>query len=122
MLSRLEQMRKDRKEPEFHPEMPDVVAPHVLAYLFEVGPVAITPMGSSPLSHSELRTWQQNTGVELASWEARFLRRLSMEYLVASKKAESPDAKAPWNPEGAAIDRRAVAEQMRASITGLTKL
>lgn len=72
--------------------MPECEAMYLVGYLYEVGPV----MSESPLSHTELRSWQDNTGIELESWEVRAMAKLSREYLSESQKSTKPDAPAPW--------------------------
>ena len=54
-------------------------------------------MGAAPLSHSEIRAWQDNTGEVLTAWEVKTLRRLSNDYLVAAQDAEKPNCKAPFD-------------------------
>lgn len=53
-------------------------------------------MGHVPLTHSEIKAWQDNSGIELTWWEAKTLRRLSAEYLTESQAAMAPDCPAPW--------------------------
>lgn len=76
--------------------MPECEAMYLVGYLYEVGPAMSGGMGESPLTHTELRSWQENTGIELESWEVRAMSRLSKEYLSESSKATKPDAPAPW--------------------------
>ena len=98
--------------------MPDAGgADYLLAYLWEIGPTLAAGMGSGPITHQELFAWQANSGIELQPWETRVLRRLSIEYLIASQKAEKADCVAPWQP--AAVDRAAVTNRMLQSIRAL---
>lgn len=76
--------------------MPDCEAYYLIAYLFEIGPTVINGMGESPVTQAEISHFQSNTGIELNTWEARNLRRLSMVYLSASYQAKAMDAPAPW--------------------------
>jgi hypothetical protein len=55
-------------------------------------------MGSGPITHEEMRAWQQNAGIDLAPWECRLLRRLSEQYLAEAHKAEKEGAPPPWQP------------------------
>lgn len=57
---------------------------HILEYLFEVGPTC----GEYPLTHTELRNWQENTGIELCEFEATALVSLSREYLSFMQEAK----------------------------------
>ena len=72
--------------------MPECEAIYLVGYLYEVGPV----IGDLPVTHTELRSWQDNTGIGLNSWEVRTVARLSREYLSESQKAKTPTAPAPW--------------------------
>jgi len=53
-------------------------------------------MAPGPLTFSEIDCWCNRTGVDLAPWEARALRRLSIAYLNESHAAEKRDRPAPW--------------------------
>lgn len=65
-------------------------------------------MGAVPLSHSEIAAWQANTGTELAAWEAKALRRLSIDYVQASGQASAHDCPAFYIADPEAADRREV--------------
>lgn len=132
-LSRREQLKAARKgsprtraddqDDGWEPQMPPLGAAGYLAgILWEVGPAMAAGMGAGPVTHAELRAWQQNTGVELAPWEARFLRRLSIEYLAESHKAEKANRPAPWQASADASDRAAVAKSLQQSLMELTNL
>lgn len=100
--------------------MPECEAMYLVGYLYEVGPVMAGGMGEVPLSHTELRSWQDNTGIELESWEVRAMSRLSKEYLSESNKATKHDAPAPW-PEGD-YSKVLAAIKLRAYMDALDKL
>lgn len=112
-------MRLDRKDDAYHPDMPQVSAPYLVGYLFEVGPVMPAGMGAGPVTHEELRAWQAGTGIELQPWEFRALRGLSQEYLTESHQAEQPDRPAPWN--GEKPDPNLASRFLREHIEGLLK-
>ena len=79
------------------PDMPPPgAAAHLVGYLYEIGPVSSGGMGAVVISWQELHAWQEATGVELASWEARGLKRLSQEYLSTSHEAQAHDCPAPY--------------------------
>lgn len=65
---------------------------HVLEHLWAVGPV----LGEGPVTHAELRAYQDNTGVEMTEWEVQTVRRLSIEYLNESRRATKRDCPPPW--------------------------
>jgi hypothetical protein len=119
-LSRLESLRKLRKDDKYMPDMPSVEAEHTLDYLFEIGPVMGGSMGVSPITNEEIQAWQLNTGIELQSWQARLIRRLSLDYLTESQKAEKRDCPAPWIVEK--LESKLVAANMRQQIKELAKL
>lgn len=87
-MSRLQQIEAKGAQPCLPPEG---AAAYLTGYLFDAGPVGYGAMGPVPLSHSEIAAWQQNTGIELAAWEARAIRTLSSDYLVASNAADAHD-------------------------------
>lgn len=71
--------------------MPDVDgADHLTDYFFEVGPAP----GGEELSHTELRNWQENTGVQLDAFGAQMLKAMSRTYLAMLHDARKPGA--PW--------------------------
>lgn len=100
--------------------MPPVDAEYLLAYLFELGPTMAAGMGAGPITQQELAAWQVNTGIALTPWEARTLRRLSLDYLAAMRDAESPDCPAPWNDKD--LRARLAAQTMKRSIERLADL
>jgi hypothetical protein len=88
-------MRKDRDDPKYHPDMPKVEAVYLIGYLWEIGPTMAAGGYPGPVTHEEIISWQELTGIELRPWEVRFLRRLSGEYIVESQRAEKIDCPAP---------------------------
>lgn len=115
-MTRLERMEAQGQQP---PLPPMGAAGHLVGYLFEVGPVGYGAMGPVPLSHSELAAWQANTGIELNAWEARALRRLSMDYLAASNAATAPDCPPFYTDKPATEQRVAVSNAVRNILGGL---
>ena len=99
--------------------MPPIISgEYLIGYLYELGPTVAAGMGAGPITHQDMLAWQINTGVRLAPWEARFLRRLSVEYLSESHKAEKLGAQPPWalpdakpEPTAAQLALRALAQQ-----------
>jgi hypothetical protein len=100
-------MRDDKGDQKFEPDMPVVFgAEHLLAYLWDVGPVMVSGGETVAVLHSELQAWQSNTGIELRPWEINFLRRLSSEYLSESFNARKEDCPAPWNEDEMTQEQR----------------
>jgi hypothetical protein len=96
--------------------------PHVMSYLFEIGPTMHGEMGEYPLTHSELRAWMDNTGIELNAWESRTLRRLSMDYLAEQQAATSATAEPPWTDAPyARVDPAEQAARLQRHLEGLAK-
>lgn len=93
--SRIEAMKKRG----IAPPMPPNPMPHIVARAIEVGLTEAAGMGAGPISWREIAYWQQNTGVVLPPWEARLLRRLSIEYVAEGRRAESENCSPPWRAE-----------------------
>lgn len=66
-------------------------------------------MGPVPLTHSEIRCWQENIGISLNSWEARALFTLSQEYAAQAQLSTKPDCIPPYGP---VAHRAAVAKKI----------
>ncbi|MGP1675933.1 MAG: hypothetical protein ACTS6J_02090 [Burkholderiales bacterium] len=113
-VSRLEQMRLNMKDENYHPDMPPCDAEYIIGYLFEIGPTMAGGMGEAPLSHGEIAAWQSNVGLMLAPWESRFLRALSRDYLSQAQKSEKPDCPPPFGFE----ERRALVAAKIDSVFG----
>jgi hypothetical protein len=94
------------------PPLP-VAGAHLVAHLFEVGPTGSTGMGAGPVQWTELQAWQEQIGVALHPWEARTLRRLSMDYAAEAHRASSPTAAPPWAQRTTEEQRRSVADRIR---------
>ena len=89
-------------------------ADYLLGYLFEIGPTVAAGMGAGPIEWPHINAWCERIGIDLEPWESRFLRRLSLEYLSESHKAEKRDARAPWRlPEVSSEQKQKVAMGMR---------
>lgn len=85
--------RRAEFERDNHPaEMPECDAFYVIEYLFELG----LTLGDSAITHSEIRAWMDNTGIDLSAWESRTIRALSGAYLSMSHEARSVESETPW--------------------------
>lgn len=103
-------------------DMPECDAMHVVAYLFDIGPVLHGGMGETPLTCGEIAAWEGLTGIELTAWEAQVVRRLSLEYLSEQQRAESPTALPPWQDAPyARLDPAEQAKRLQRHIEGLAK-
>lgn len=122
-MSRLAALRKSRKDEDFEPAMPPIEAGHyLLAYLWEVGPVMPGGMSAGPLTHAEILAWSALVGVVLQPWEARCLRRLSVEYLNESQNATKRGAPAPWEEAADQVEKAVEANATKSAIRALTTL
>lgn len=95
--------------------MPPNPAPYLFAYLIEIGIVGTTGMGPIAITWQEIAAWSQCTGTALQPWEARLIRRLSVEYVSESRKAEDETYPSPWR---APVTRK----EMDAEVAGLRGL
>lgn len=94
-LSRLDQMKKDG----ITAQMPPNPLPHILTRFIEMGITESNGMGPSPLSWATIEGWQRITAVDLAPWEARLLRQMSLAYIAEGRKAEAENCPPPWRAE-----------------------
>lgn len=94
-LSRIDDMKKRK----ITPGMPPNPAPHIVARLVEIGLTEAAGMGNGPLSWPTIDAWCNRTGIDLAPWEARLIRQLSVDYVAESRLAESENCPPPWRAE-----------------------
>ena len=92
-LSRRERIERDGGEIEMPPFDE---GEYLIAYLYELGPTVAAGMGAGPVTFAEMAAWQAARGFELEPWEARLLRRLSVDYLAESHRATQRDCRPPW--------------------------
>lgn len=91
-LSRIEKL-KQQKLPVLMPPNP---APHIIGWLLEMGITQAAGMGAAPLSWTEIDAWARRTFIDIGPWEGRLLRRLSVEYLGESRRAEDETCPPIW--------------------------
>ena len=102
--------------------MPPCSALHLAGYLFEIGPTVAAGMGDGPITHGDIAAWMRNTGIRLSPWQARTLRRLSLDYLAESNKATERGHPAPWQSEDTAIDKVVATNVSKNAIRNLATL
>lgn len=73
----------------------------------EVGPTIPAGMSYGPISHSEIRSWQKNTGITLNAWESRTLKYLSSAYVAEKDKSSDPSRAAPYTTATIEAKRKA---------------
>lgn len=77
--------------------LPPNPAPYLIDWLLEIGPTQPVGMGAAPISFGAMLDWQDIMGVELQPWEARMLRRLSVDYVNEQYHARDKDRLAPYS-------------------------
>ena len=108
-VTRLKKMEADGIVP-MTPPLPEDL-PYI-EWLLEIGPTEAGGMGAVAIGWRTLQAWQDCTGILLAPWEARLLRRLSGDWLTENERARKPDCPAPWSPEPTESSREVVARKM----------
>lgn len=108
-VSRAARMKADGIDP----QMPLNPAPHFIDRLVEIGLTESTGMGNVPLSWASIHWWQVVTSIELSPWEARLIRKLSVEYLAESRRAEDAGCPAPWQTARSQREIEVEAERLR---------
>ena len=103
--------------------LPPNPAEHLTRWLFDIGPAVPTGMASAPVGWRDIAAWQESTGVVLAPWEARMIRKLSAVFIAASRDARKRDCPAPYTGletmDDVADRRAAVAAKLSAMFGGL---
>ncbi len=96
-VSRYEQMMRDS---EHGIEMPELIGnePYIVGLLNEVGPATSNGMGIQGVSWLELKSWEHLVGIELESWQASLLYRLSKVYANEYSRSNGEDTDAPYIP------------------------
>jgi len=105
-ISRAAKMKKDG----IPIQMPPSPAPHIIDRLVEIG---LTDADGAPISWLAINEWQRATCVHLAPWEARLIRRLSVEYVAESRRAESENAAPPWRTDVTPREREVEEARLR---------
>ena len=101
------------------PDLPRCEALEIVGYLMDAGPTLQTAAGESPLTHSELRAWQDNTSTVLQPWQASLIKRLSEEYLSQRIQSVDPHAPAPYMAEPSEATRASVSKRLKEGLRSL---
>lgn len=86
----------------FEPEMPPIgEAGYLLRHFWKVGPT----VGEGAITSGELRSYQENQGIQLSPWECNTLRQLSIDYSNETHRARDPDCPPPFgdSPDAARL-------------------
>lgn len=108
-ISRADSMKKDG----IPIQMPPNPAPHITDRLVEIGLTEAAGMGAAPLSWASIHAWQVMTGAPLDPWEARLIRKLSIEYLAEGRRAENENCPPPWRAEVTQREKETELSQLR---------
>lgn len=108
-ISRLDKLRQDSAPV----PLPPNPAPHIIDRLVEIGLTEAAGMGSGPISWQAIHAWQAMTGTAIEPWEARLLRKLSVEYLAESRRAESENCPPPWRRIVTVRERETEVQRLR---------
>lgn len=92
--------------------MPPNPAPHIIGWLTEIGLAGVGGMAAVPVPWSEISEWQRNSGITLEPWVARLIRRLSVDYVAMSRKAEEEHCPPPWRAPVSAWERDTETERL----------
>lgn len=95
LISRIDQMKRDK----IVPQMPPNPAPHMIDRLVEIGLTEAAGMGAGPITWQSIDAWCNRACIDLAPWESRLLRNLSVAYLAEGRKAESENCPPPWRAD-----------------------
>ncbi len=95
------------------PPMPPNPAPALINSLIEIGLTEAAGMGAGPLSWQSVLAWQQVMGIKLRRWEARTIRKLSVEYLAFGRQAESENCPPPWRTKVTERQKEVELDQLR---------
>jgi len=68
---------------------------YIIEWLFDIGPMMYSSMGSSPISYQEIESWRD--GIELSHWEKSTLKGLSAEYMNWLQKGAKKDCPVPYS-------------------------
>lgn len=103
------------------PVMPPLSAPHIIAYLMDVGPVEPAGMDVAAVGWSTIHNWRLETATPLPPWQARLIRRLSIDYVIEMRRARDPECQPPWVPS--TQERRATVDaKLRARVRQLQQM
>lgn len=111
-LSRYQKIKDAGDEP----DMPPLDCPHIIGYLFDVGPMMTGGMAASPVTYQEIDAWRRQTGIEIEPWEAQFIRRLSSDYVAQLHQSDKPDCPPPYIPPADVVDREAVSSKLKSAM------
>lgn len=109
-ISRLDRMKADGVSP----QMPPNPAPHIVERLIEIGLTEAAGMGVGPLSWLSINEWQRAACVRLDPWEAKLIRRLSIEYVAEGRRAEKETCPPPWHREVTQREREIEQKRLQA--------
>ncbi len=69
---------------------------YLIDYWQDIGLASPGAMGMIPISSSEIRAWQDMSGVWLSVWEYQTLREMSREYVAQYNASDQKDTPPPY--------------------------
>ncbi|HEX7856089.1 MAG TPA: hypothetical protein VF503_20605 [Sphingobium sp.] len=108
-VSRLARMKLGKASP----PMPPNPAQHIIDRLIEMGISEAAGMGVVALSWREINAWCDGTRIDLSPWERRLIRKLSVEYVAESRRAEDETCPSPWRAPVTKRERELEEERLR---------
>lgn len=101
--------------------LPPNPAKYLSDWLFEIGPTKPTGMGSAAITFGDMTDWSGIMGIEILPWEAKALRRLSVDYANEAHRATKHDRPPPYSGSEDVIvsNRDRVGMQVKALFSGL---
>jgi hypothetical protein len=74
---------------------PELSCPYLFDLLMSMGAYTNLGMGHVPLSWQEIKSWQEQNGIELKPWELGIIRRSSAAYVQQIQDSMKPECPPP---------------------------
>jgi len=84
---------------------------YLIDYWQDIGLASPGAMGMIPISSSEIRAWQDMSGVQLSVWEYQTLREMSREYVSQYNASNQKDTPPPYIAKG--YDKQAIEKKIK---------
>lgn len=114
--SRAKQAEEKEMEIYYPPLAPEAV--YLVDYLRSLDFIEPSMGGPIRLSFAEIWSWARLNHIALKPWEVTILRQLSTEFASEVTAAENPQRPAPWVPEVAPVDQKALARRIKDLLRG----
>jgi len=109
-------MIEDEREVKF----PDLLGfDYVVGFLDESGTAVNGANGFIPITFQELESWSRMVGIELTSWCASMVIKMSRQYCLQSSISDDPKSPAPYQGEVTAEEMVLIRERVQRKIKSL---